>query len=291
MEDTRLLVVIGAQKAGTSFLFQALAGLEGVLGSPWKEPGTLMDGGPSLDFDTYVERTFGGVHKGNGILTEATPEYMLVPGLFEWAPFGSGLARAIVVLRDPLDRIVSQFKMRNARLQESDSLESILKEEIRLVEKAGGLEEWVGKAMEERLFGPGMPDYVLRSAYQVLLPPWRAALGGRMSEFHFEDLVEAPLVVVSTLLEQAGCRIDEVQVPSSPVNPAGNPRSRLIEHLLNVVRWSQRKYDWRIGGWGSRLERLNRSSSTEVHLSSALKDELNGLLRGSIEMTEGLRCG
>ena len=108
-------IVIGAQKAGTTALFDYLAGEPGVALSNVKEVHFFDD--EAVD---WAAPDYGAYHahfpaRDGRVTGEATPIYAYWPGAMERIAAYNPAARLILLLRDPVERAWSHWKMEYAR--------------------------------------------------------------------------------------------------------------------------------------------------------------------------------
>lgn len=126
--DKRLVdfMIVGAQKCGTTALGQFLAEHPEIGMSAQKEV-HLFDapdyvaGTSTRDIDAHYRRYFEDA-ADVAIRGEATPIYMFLPGVGgELKRYNPGL-KLIVLLRDPVERALSEYYMQNARARETRPL-------------------------------------------------------------------------------------------------------------------------------------------------------------------------
>jgi Sulfotransferase domain len=105
-------LVIGAQKCGTSTLFASLAAHPQVRGAVWKEV-HFFDAGPVDGLDWYrAHFPRSSLHQGDGlhvVTGEASPYYLVHPGVPERVRSVVPDARLLVILRDPVQRAASAY--------------------------------------------------------------------------------------------------------------------------------------------------------------------------------------
>lgn len=114
--DPEYLFVAGAPRCGTTTLFDALARHPGVAPCRVKEPGFLYpEGFPLKGFRLvrfeqgmeHYQRLFG---PGPGLRMEASANYLYAPGVAERIRSLFPSARVLLILRDPVDRLISEFR-------------------------------------------------------------------------------------------------------------------------------------------------------------------------------------
>ena len=122
-------LILGAQKAGTTSLFDYLGQHPEVYPSPIKEThffdhggvrqtyaGPVRIPGPKIKSLEEYEGLFDGVRDEKAV-GEATPTYLYLPGVAERIRHHVPEARLIAILRDPVERAYSgyQHAVRNGR--------------------------------------------------------------------------------------------------------------------------------------------------------------------------------
>ena len=122
-------LILGAQKAGTTSLFNYLGQHPEVYASPIKEPhffdhegekrpyaGPGRIPGPAVQSLKEYEGLFAGV-RGEKAVGEASPTYLYLPGVAERVKRRLPEARLIAILRDPTERAYSAYQhaVRNGR--------------------------------------------------------------------------------------------------------------------------------------------------------------------------------
>lgn len=104
-------LVIGAQKAGTTSLFKYLESCSGVCMPPEKEaPFFCVDDRFERGLDWYLDEFFAHRKPGQKLGT-VTPQYLCDPRAAERIYRTVPLVRLIAILRNPIDRAVSHYKM------------------------------------------------------------------------------------------------------------------------------------------------------------------------------------
>ena len=126
----KYLFVIGAQKAGTTYLYQLLKQHSSVCVSRFKELHFFQD-------DREYKKGIGNfkgkfnVTPGTKYLADFTPSYIVEKDTLEKIKtmFGDD-AMIIVLLRDPVERIFSQYRMECSKGNEKRSFNELVKEEL-----------------------------------------------------------------------------------------------------------------------------------------------------------------
>ncbi|MBA2327528.1 MAG: hypothetical protein H0V95_12920 [Actinobacteria bacterium] len=199
-------IIAGVNKAGTTSLFVSLQAHPEVATSSVKETRYFLPAryGEPLEPASVYESYFA--HAGDRpIRLEATPAYFyggepLVASIVDL--LGSEV-RAIVVLREPVSRLVSFFTFQKTRLRipESMTLDEYLAAADRLSDA-----DFADPA-NERYFG------FRGGCYADFLPAWVAAFGSRLRVVFFDDLVARPEIVLQEVATWLGVDPDAFPAP------------------------------------------------------------------------------
>jgi len=209
MGEHRHAVVIGGQRCGSTLLARLLADHPDVgLAQPeWPEPKFFLTSG---NHDEYHRQHF---HEDAYLLLEKSTTYLERPDSERRMRGIPGGVRPIVILRDPVERAIS-----NWQFSTENGLED-LPARIAFSEKS-----------EMRQYPETMSTspfhYLRRSKYSTLLRPWIESTGtDGMSILLFESLIADPENVVMGL--QAELRLDLHK-------PASMDRVNASEHMEDV---------------------------------------------------------
>lgn len=228
------LLIIGAQKAGTTSLYRYLAQHPRVLMSRVKEPGFLSwpdeqdCGGPpgepvvAKDLETW-ETLFEGCEELRSdekpsAVGEATTAYLYAQGAPDRAREHVPQARIVAVLRQPAERAFSNWlhARREGREPISDFRSALGAEEGR-----------VGSG-----WGP-MWHYSRKSRYAPQLRRWQARFGERMHVLTTDDLESRPVHTCQRIFDFLG--LDSSFEPDCRrrYNAGGAPRGLKVEGRLH----------------------------------------------------------
>ncbi len=176
-------LILGAQKAGTTALYEYLRRHPGITGPRWKEVSY---------FDRHYARGRAW-YRGNfpvrdgGLVGEASPSYLFHPLAPERAAALVPGARLIAILRDPVERAYSHYQHELSFGREPLSFEEALeREEARM---AGELERMLA---DPGYFSHAWWNFTYRSRglYAEQLERWRAVFGpDRLLVLANEELV------------------------------------------------------------------------------------------------------
>lgn len=156
-------LIVGAQKAGTTGLFEGLVRLPGV-GVPLVKEVHYFDRPHRPDPSWYLAHFWGS---SDLLWGEASPEYFDTPGVAALVDELLPTVRVIVSLRDPVARAVSHYQHSVDFGLERRSLERALTEELELLETGG----WTSPLHKSR------HGYVSRSRYADSLVDWLGVVG------------------------------------------------------------------------------------------------------------------
>lgn len=211
---TQYFLIIGAMKAGTSSLYHDLGNLDGVFMTPEKEPDDLASEEVLTEAGTkaYLAK-FSGARSGD-ICGEASTSYSKLPiikGVPERAVkvLGKNL-KIIYVQRDPIARIISQYK-----------------------------HLW-GLGLETRPMNRAVledPSYVATSQYEYQLEAWRKLLPpDQILILEFEEYIANPGAVLSKVATFLDVDAPK-RVSSTHRNASANkhvvPRNSLLFTLMS----------------------------------------------------------
>ncbi|MGQ0802672.1 MAG: sulfotransferase domain-containing protein [Actinomycetota bacterium] len=199
-------IIAGVNKAGTTSLFVSLQAHPEVATSSVKETRYFLAaryGQPLEPFSVY-ESYFA--HAGDRpVRLEATPAYFygaepLVARIVE--ALGSDV-RAIVVLREPVSRLVSFFTFQKTRLRIPESM--TLVEYLAAADRLSDAD--FADPANERYFG------FRGGCYADYMPAWVDAFGPRLRVVFFDDLVSRPEIVLQEVATWLGIDPDAFTAP------------------------------------------------------------------------------
>jgi hypothetical protein len=179
----RHLLVIGAQRSGTTYLHSLLdAHPEIAMARPARpEPKVfLTDEVVDRGLNWYHEAYFAHAASGQ-LLGEKSTSYIEDPAAATRAARVLGTAEIVVMLRDPVDRAVSNWRFSTDNGFETRPLEAALRENLE------GDRQWDGTATSVSPFA-----YLERGRYAGYLEPWTAAFPSTTHVIFLPELVEVP---------------------------------------------------------------------------------------------------
>jgi hypothetical protein len=192
-------LILGAQKAGTTALYAYLRWHPGITGPSWKEVSY---------FDRHYRRGeawYRGhfpLRAGERLVGEASPGYLFHPLAPERVRVTVPHAKLIVLLRDPVDRALSQYHHEVALGREPLSFEAAIEAEPGRT--AGEEEQMVG---EPGYFSHAWWDhaYLARGLYAEQLERWFAVFPPeQLLVVSSDDLASAPAETYAAILSFLG---------------------------------------------------------------------------------------
>jgi Sulfotransferase domain len=229
-------LILGAQKAGTTALYAYLRWHPGIAGPSWKEV-------------SYFDRHYGKgdtwyrghftIRSGGRVVGEASPGYLFHPLAPERVRRTVPDASLIVLLRDPVDRALSQYHHEVALGREPLSFEEAIEAEP---ERTRGEEERMIR--EPGYFSHAWWDhaYLARGRYAEQLERWLAAFPReQLLVVSSADLASSPAESYGEILAFLGAPAHELD--SYPrvyeqryEEMASATRRRLAEHFAEPNR-------------------------------------------------------
>ena len=163
--DAAQAFIVGAQRCGTTSLATALEGHPQVaLAEPRRpEPKVFLAPGAADDVDAYVARWYGHAEPGTRLRVEKSTSYLESDRACAEIARGFPEAHIVVLLRDPVDRALSQYGFSVAQGAEDLSLPEAL-------DPAAEARPWDTEAISVSPF-----HYVARGRYADALRRWFAA--------------------------------------------------------------------------------------------------------------------
>jgi Sulfotransferase domain len=217
---TRHLLVIGAQRCGTTYLAAMLdAHPEVTMARPSRpEPKVfLRDDDADRGLGWYRSRYFAHA-TGQTVLGEKSTSYLEHPEAARRAADVLGRAEILAVLRDPVARAVSNWRFSTENGLEDRPLSRALSDNLL------GAREWDPRATSASPYA-----YLERGHYSRHLAPWYAAFPGSVHVCFFEELVgsaDALAALYAAVGVDVGfrprllrCRVNESTGPPPSLEP------------------------------------------------------------------------
>jgi hypothetical protein len=188
-------IVVGVSRAGTTTLFNALAGHPQVCASTTKETryfqairyGETL--APISEYESYFRR-----YAGEPVTMECTPDYFYGGAETAAAIKQACDPRVAIVLREPIGRLISFYRFMQVRLQ--------IPAEMTLqtyVERCQSVpDEEINDRAQNTYTG------LWGGQYARFLGDWLEAFPGRCDVFFFDDLISRPDIVLGQVCDRLG---------------------------------------------------------------------------------------
>ena len=217
--------IVGAPKAGTTSLYEYLKQVAGIFMSPEKEPNyfnqvTVFEDDPYRftiqDKKKYLE-LFKNV-KNEKIIGDATPNYLRDPNVPHLIHKVSPNAKILITLRNPTDRIFSQYQMLLNLGRISYSTEKL----VESLEKNGR-----------------MPNQTVQEFYTPLVKRYLDVFGAkRVKIIIFEEWIKNAKETIKDILKFLGVDYEIKDIELDTYNPFRAPRGSFFKYLMSnqIVR-------------------------------------------------------
>jgi hypothetical protein len=247
-------LVIGAQKAGTTTLFQLLSEHPQVFVPPGKELPFFNRGGASAEgYAAFMDEHFSG--QPNDVrIGKVTPHYLSDPTVPARLKALTHRTRLVAILRDPVERAFSHYRMSVRRGIELRSFSEAVNDMLAPGDLAEARTLATGRTSENR-------TYVAWSEYGRLFAPYADEIKrGDFLVLSTKDLEVDPAATMRRLLNFLGLEMVELPSLGKKMHQGGS-RERLpieaIARSLAPVRWFWRRIPhryrsrvlFRVGQW------------------------------------------
>lgn len=212
--------IVGAPKSGTTSLYEYLKQVPGIFMSPEKEPNyfnqvTVLDDDPYRfmirDKKKYLE-LFKNV-KNEKIIGDATPNYLRDPNAPHLIHKVSPNAKILITLRNPTDRIFSQYQMLLNLGRISYSTEKL----VESLEKNGR-----------------MPNQTVQEFYTPLVKRYLDVFDTKSVKIIiFEEWIKNIRETIMSIVEFLGLDNEDLTFDELIHNPFLSPRSSISKFLLH----------------------------------------------------------
>lgn len=230
-------LIVGAQRCGTTSLFRLLSG------HPQMVPPLMHKGVHYFDTADHYARGFAWYrghfpvevlarHRAGDrpITGEASPYYLFHPGAAQRISQDLARVRAIVLVRDPVERALSAYRQETARGFETEPLERALELEP---ERLEGEEERILADLTYQSFHHQHHAYVRRGEYAWQIRRLQQALGAdEVVVFELDELVAGRMPGWEQLTAFLGIQPWRPKEPLQANARAGPRRDDGLEHLL-----------------------------------------------------------
>jgi hypothetical protein len=188
-DHNRHLLVIGAQRCGTTYLRKLLDEHPSIVMNTPAQPEPKVFLGDDVvrrGREWYVDTWFPDAPP-NVLLGEKSTSYLEVPTVIERVRAVLGEPLILVQLRDPVARAVSNWQLSRRHGLETRDLRTALTAAL------AGPEPWDPELTSVSPFA-----YLERGRYVELLRPWHAVFGDRVRVLFLEDLLARPERIADT---------------------------------------------------------------------------------------------
>jgi hypothetical protein len=223
----RHLIIIGAQRCGTTYLHSLLdPHPEITMTHPARpEPKVFLSAELAARGREWYEATYFAHARSETLLGEKSTSYLEHPEAAARAASMLGVAEIIVVLRDPVARAVSNWQFSSENGLEERSLERALADNLR------GTRDWDRAVSSVSPFA-----YLERGRYADYLDPWFERFPGRVHVRFFEELTSDEAELASLYKElgvDSGFRPDNL---GRAVNTSNRAAPELAPGLVAEIR-------------------------------------------------------
>lgn len=234
---TRHLLIIGAQRCGTTYLQSLLDSHPDItMARPARpEPKVFCSAESGARGADWYRRTYFAHATTEQVLVEKSTSYLESAAAAERASSVLGAADIVVLLRDPVARAVSNWRLSTAYGLEDRALE------VALSESLAGPRRW-----DPALTSVSPYAYLERGHYVDYLGPWRSAFPGAVRVCLLEDLVSRESAIADLY---ASLGVDDSYCPADrdrPVNGSQGTSPNLPAPLLMRLRESFQDSDARL---------------------------------------------
>lgn len=227
MKNKLDFIVVGAQKSGTTTLFQLLKQHNDIFLPPEKE--AFFFGRPEREkngWDWYIKEFFSEA-TDDKLWGTITPHYMAYNGIPQKIHAVLPDVKIIAILRDPFSRTYSQFLMSQRRKADNRSYSEAITE----LSVAAELEKSREDISETT-------SYIIRSEYGRILTDFKREFGSDNVLILFtDDLEKAPQDVIDTICNFLGVpKFTPVGITEKFHKGSAKPRSVLLTNTINWIK-------------------------------------------------------
>jgi len=220
METWPNFFIVGASKAGTTSLWAYLSEIPGIYMSPVKEPRYF--GNEKMEYNAKLSvikeekkylKLFEGI-KDEKIIGEATPGYLRSVEACQLIYKKIPDARILISLRDPIDRVYSDFLMRKKLGNEKSTMQQVIK-----------------KIIKENNYSK--EPYLQPSFYYKNVKRYLDTFGEEQVKIIiFEELIKNTNETMQDILKFLGINYKFQQSKEKKYNVYGTPRGKLGEFII-----------------------------------------------------------
>jgi len=237
------LLVIGAQRSGSTYLSAALdAHPEITMARPARpEPKVFCDAEQAARGRDWYDRTWFAHACDERLLGEKSTSYLEDPKAPARAADMLGEAHVVAVLRDPVERAVSNWRFSTHHGLETRPLEDALRADLT------GEQHWDREATSVSPFA-----YLRRGRYLDHLEPWFAVFPDTTHVLFLEELLADP-DVLSGLFRDLG--VDPARAPAPPGAPINDSEGERPTLGTSMVRTLETYFEASKAALGAQLGR------------------------------------
>ena len=213
--------IVGAHKAGTTLLYSYLQKIPEIYMSPMKEPRFFnstkyKEKLPySITKESEYLKLFRGVKQEKAI-GESSPFYLFDPDSANLIHDSIPEAKAIIILRDPIERLFSAYLMHKSKGRLDQPFHELVVKNIQNPDSII-LDNF---SLKNSLYSPSVSRFIKifgENKVKVLI---------------FEEFTEDPETTVNEVLEFLGVKARAPKTEEKKINPYGVPRGKLARLIL-----------------------------------------------------------
>jgi hypothetical protein len=243
-------IVVGVSRAGTTTLFNTMAAHPQVCGSTTKETRYFQAVrygeplAPLADYQAYFRR-----YAGEPVTMECTPDYFYGGADTAQAIQQVCDPRVTIILREPIDRLISFFRFMQVRLQ--------LPSDMTLTEYVERCQTVPDAQINDR--ANNVYTGLWGGQYARFLNDWLATFPGRCDIYFFDDLLADPAAVLSDQCSRLGIDPPATPVRLEPENASAGYRSPAAQRFAAMAAKRSRSLFRRYPGAYARARRVYES--------------------------------
>jgi hypothetical protein len=219
-------IIAGVSRAGTTTVFNALASHPQVCSSTTKETryfqairyGEPLP--PLSEYEAYFRR-----YAGEPVTMECTPDYVYGGAATAAAIKDVCDPRIMIILREPISRLISFYRFMQARLQ--------IPADMTLQQYVERCQAVPDTAINDR--ANNIYTGLWGGQYARFLAEWQAAFPGRCDVYFFDDLVTDPATVIADVGRRLGINPDGADVRPEPENTSAGYRSPAAQRFAAMA--------------------------------------------------------
>ena len=231
-------LIIGAQKAGTTTLYRLLSEHPQVFVPPSKELPFFTRNDANEETFKVFRREHFSVQPDGSRVGKVTPQYLCDPAVSARLKALTPQTRLVVILRDPVERAYSHYRMSLRRGLESRSFAKVIDDMLEPTDLA------VARTLKPGLMSENR-TYVVWGEYGRLLAPYKDEIAqNRVLILSTRGLECNPKSAMNRLLEFLGLSIMELPSLGKKFHKGGTRQRLPIEAIarkLAPIRWLWRR--------------------------------------------------